>query len=98
MDEYINSVVEQIVDVVEVDKIILFSKKQDLEGKLSSFKICVIIKKETKTESEKEIYINVDCEIPFDVVVYTSNEWNKLVNEKGSFGNKVNRTGSVIYG
>ena len=97
MDKFIANVVEQITKLVDVHKIILFSKKEDLTGEISSFKICVIISCGMKNVCEKNIYINVDSEIPFDVVVYTYEEWENLRKTKGSFGNKIDNIGRVIY-
>ncbi len=98
MKNPISEVVDQITKLVEVEKIILFSKKTDLNGEVSSFKICVITCGNDVQEYEKSIYIDVESDIPFDVIVYSSENWQKYLSEEGSFCNKVNSTGSVIYG
>lgn len=98
MDKFIKDVAQQIVNIAKVDKVILFSKKSDLNGNLSSFKVCVIVFDDKKDEAEKAIYLNVDSEVPFDALVFTKDEWETYKNEKDSFCNRVNKTGSVIYG
>ncbi len=98
MKNPISEVVNQITKLVEVEKIILFSKKTDLNGEVSSFKICVITYGNDVHEYEKAIYIDVESDIPFDIIVYSSESWKKYLSEESSFCNKVNSTGSVIYG
>ena len=98
MKNPISDVVEQIIKMVDVEKIILFSKKIDLNGEISSFKICIITHGNDVYEYEKKIYIDVESEIPFDIVLYSSENWNKYLSEEGSFCNKVISSGSVIYG
>ena len=98
MKDPISEVVKQITELVEVERIILFSKKINLSGEVSSFKICIVTHGNDVIEYEKLIYIEVDSDVPFDVVIYSSENWKKYLLEDGSFCNKVNSTGSVIYG
>ncbi|MEG1448414.1 MAG: hypothetical protein RSC41_03700, partial [Oscillospiraceae bacterium] len=67
-DELISEVVNQIVYNFEPQKIILFSAKKDLNGTSKSFKLCVILDCQDKIMAERDIYINTDSEIPFDIV------------------------------
>lgn len=97
MDKYIEEVVKQINSVVTANKIILFSQKQDLNGEVSSFKLCVIISDKDTKKYEKEIYIKVDSEIPFDVLVISAADWEKYKNKKDSFCARIDALGSVIY-
>lgn len=96
-NEYIDDVVKQIVYNFEPQKIILFSAKQDLSGKSISFKLCIILDCEDKYEVERDIYINTDSEIPFDIVIYTPQEFEDYIDSEGSFANKINDTGIVVY-
>lgn len=97
-DEYINEVVNQIIYNFEPQKIILFSVKQDLNGKSISFKLCIILDCQDKFEAERDIYVNTDSEIPFDIVIYTPQEFDDYMDIEGSFANKINNTGIVVYG
>ena len=97
MDKYIEEVVKQIISVVNVNKIILFSKKQNPNGQISSFKLCVIISENDTSRYEKEIYIKVDSDVPFDVLVFSENEWEKYKCRKDSFCSRINTVGSVVY-
>lgn len=79
------------------DKIILFSQKKDLSGNVTSFKLCIVSPTDNKGEIERSVYLQADCEIPFDLLIYTREEWEQLADEVGSFAWKLDRTGLVIY-
>lgn len=97
-DKIIDDVVEQIVYNFGPKKVILFSRKDDLSGNCLSFKLCILLNCKDKMEVEKQIYINTDSEIPFDIIVYTPDEFEENLDVIGSFAAKVNRTGIVVYG
>ena len=86
-----------IISHFHPDKIILFSQKKDLSGMVTSFKLCIISPADNKEEIERSVYLDADCEIPFDLLIYTRDEWEQLIGELGSFAWKLNRTGLVIY-
>lgn len=86
-----------IISHFHPDKIILFSQKKDLSGNVTSFKLCIVSPTDNKEEIERSVYLDADCEIPFDLLVYTRSEWEQLIGELGSFAWKLNRTGLVIY-
>ena len=43
------------------------------------------------------LYLNVDCELPFDMVIYRRSEFDKLKSEIGTFAWKINNSGAVLY-
>ncbi len=94
----VKEVVAKIANICDIKKMMVFSHKTNIAGELSSFKLCVICNCADKHRVEKDIYINVDSPLPFDVVVYTNEEWAKLTEQKDSFATKVDRTGCVVYG
>lgn len=94
---FLYHIAEEICRKANVWKIILFSQKYGLSGGVDSFKLCIIIKNGDKTQVEKNIYLGVETDIPFDVVIYTKKEFEMLSGEKGTFAHKVNTTGKVLY-
>lgn len=64
---------------------------------MTSFKLCIISPVDNKREIERSVYLQADCEIPFDLLVYTHEEWERLAGEPDSFAWKLDRTGLVIY-
>lgn len=98
LDDKIKKVCSDIRTDFRPEKIILFNVKRRISGEVGSFKICVIVKTENRLDTERHIYLDIDSEIPFDVLVYTPEEWDSLLNEKSSFACRVIKEGTYIYG
>jgi len=99
-----NRLPKEIADVVlniakdfSPDKIYLFSNKSGPNGITAGFKLCVIIDCEDPDEIQREIYRSIDCEVPYDIVLYTPEEWSELTKRKGSFAQKVFETGALVH-
>lgn len=96
----INSVMTDIKKIIKPDEIILFHKKVDNAGKVISFKICLVVETngdfDEKLEIEKNIYKNIDSDVPFDVIIYTCDEWDRLKFEKHSFANNILKRGDFF--
>ena len=94
----IMNIVNQILDLCNPHKIILFNKKHDLFDNLTSFKICVIVPDDVDTdELEYTLYLELECENPFDVLLYKISEWSNLSKDGASFAGKISKTGVVLY-
>jgi hypothetical protein len=44
------------------------------------------------------MYINIESNKPFDLLLYTETEWNQCVKDTTSFAYLINKKGTVIYG
>lgn len=100
-NELITRTVDEIKQICSPLNIILVSHKVNTDGDLTSFKLVVTVKDEdTETLSELEcrLYMQIDCDIPFDLVLYRESEWNKFKCDIGSFAWKIHNTGAYIYG
>jgi len=94
----VKRVVDTIAGLFTPEKIILYAKKINFEtDDIKSFSICVILQTENTQKAEQFIYLNVDSEIPFDVLVYTPEEWERLVSNKYSFVHNTVQKGNVLY-
>ena len=92
------NLVDQILDLCNPLKIILFNKKHDLFDNLTSFKLCVIVPDDTDVDDlECTLYLELECENPFDVLIYKETEWTNLIIDEASFAGKISRTGVVLY-
>ena len=78
-------------------RIILFNYKQSVSGEAKSFKICVIKNTDNKDELERSIYLEIESDIPYDILIYTLSEWSALSREKGSFAYQIREKGTVVY-
>lgn len=94
----IMNVVDQILDICNPHMIILFNKKYDLFDNLTSFKLCVIVPDDVDAnELECNLYLELDCENPFDVLIYRNSDWNNLREDEASFASTISKTGVVLY-
>lgn len=97
-DSCIQAVCDEIVRQFSPDTIILFNVKHSPSGQTKSFKLCVVAETDDTALTEKRIYLDIDSDVPFDVLVYTPHEWQKLLQEKNSFANRITQEGRYIYG
>lgn len=94
----VNSLVDQILDLCNPIKIFLYNVKFDLNHAVSSFKICVIVEDDVDTAKlESTLYLKLECDNPFDVLIYRQNEWDSLIADDASFASKIKRSGVVLY-
>lgn len=100
-NKHIKELQQKLLDYCKnIQKIYLISVKVDTVGDLKSFKFGLIVDDDIKSTSELagDLYFNIDCELPFDLVIYTETEFNSLKDEEGTFAQKINDTGTVLYG
>lgn len=98
MPENIMTVVNSIAQKFSPEKIYLFSNKRGGIGKSAGFKLCVIIECEDMSALEGQIYLQVDSDVPFDIVLYSPETWTMLLNRKGSFAQRVVASGVLVHG
>lgn len=98
----VSDTVREVCDQIEKDftpqQIILFSCKRNVEGETGSFKLCVIMETDDSREAERKIYLGVESSVPFDVLVYTPEEWSRIRSQEHSFARRIAEKGTVIYG
>lgn len=95
---WIRTVRDNIVDMLSPLEIILFSVKRNQAGEEKSFKLCVVADSCDKLEAEKRIYLGIDSDVPFDVLLYTPQEWDELLCQPDSFAKRISQEGTYIYG
>ncbi len=95
-DERIMNVCGEIAELVHPVRIIIFHSKYALAGELESFKLCVIVAENDCSKIEQKIYLNVECDVPFDVLVYNREHWNSLMNDTYSFAYRGIMNGGVV--
>jgi hypothetical protein len=88
----INSIAKRIAEKCSPHKIILISYKTNNYSELTSFKLALIVDDSTESMPELEcsLYMDIDSDIPFDLVFY-------LKDNEGTFAWKINNTGAVLY-
>lgn len=90
-------VVEQIIRLISPMRIYLYNQRIDAKYITTSFKLCIIAAVEDKYVAERDIYMEIDCDIPFDILLYSPEEWEELTSHTASFAHRIKRTGTVVY-
>jgi hypothetical protein len=93
----ISKVVREIDGLFPHAQIYLFNHKLDRNHEISSFKLCVIYDFADKGEAERTIYLDIDCDVPFDVVLYNQTEWDRMRAQPDSFACRVCQMGYVVH-
>jgi hypothetical protein len=80
--------------------IVLISKKVNNHGELTSFKVALLVDDDITSVSELEckIYIDVDSDIPYDIVIYRVSEWLYLKEDTSTFAYRIYSQGVWLYG
>lgn len=95
-DERITGLCERIAELVKPVRIIIFNEKHTPAGELVSFKLCVITKENDCTKTEQKIYLSLECEVPFDVLVYNNELWNAAIEDPDTFAHRGILNGGVV--
>lgn len=69
-----------------------------MDGKLRSFKLCIVGKIQDKKKMLTQIFDEVDSEIPYDILLYTDEQFEELKDSSDAFASRVNQKGRLRYG
>lgn len=95
----IQGIKEQIIRKFNPKKIILFgSQVKGTCTKYSDIDLCIIKNTDNKRELIADIYLNIESSKPYDVLVYTEQEWQENINDTTTFAYLINKNGVEIYG
>ena len=95
----LDNIKNQIVTKFNPKEILLFgSLAKGTFTKDSDIDLCIIKDTDNKRVLISEIYTEVDCNVPYDIVLYTSDEWENFKHDKNTFAYSIINTGVKIYG
>ena len=92
----VKEVLDQVISVAQPAAVFLYNCKHNLDGELSSFKLCVVCDYNDKRRLIAEIF-DVDCDIPFDILLYTKEQFQELKEDTAAFANRISTKGKMIY-
>lgn len=102
MPDY-NKILEQIKDQLvqkfQPSKIILFgSVAKGIFKETSDIDLCIIRDTSNKKELLTDMYVEIESDVPFDIVLYTNKEWEECILDQSAFAYQIKNTGVTIYG
>lgn len=91
-------IVKGILSCCTPQNIILYSEKTSLyDHCLRAANFCVIVQTDDKKELIRKLYLSIPADIPFDILLYTPKEWEKMTADSASYASHILRKGKVIY-
>lgn len=97
MDELIR-IREEITAICRPEKIILFGEKKVVStGKTGEAKFCIVADATDKEALEKKLYLEIESDISFDIIVYTPAEWENLLEDPQSYASRIREKGTVLW-
>lgn len=94
----IDYIKKQVIEKYNPKEIILFgSVAKGIFREHSDIDLCIIMDTMNKRELLTNMYIDIESNIPFDLVLYTIEEWKNCINDKSSFAYAIINTGVKIY-
>lgn len=100
MSESIRQAVRDILGVCQPQEIILFAEKRTMStGKLKAFSLCVVVPEGTDCRQLRtRLHLALSTDVPVNLSVYTTEEWNDLTADNTSYAAWIARKGQVVYG
>lgn len=98
-DRALQEIKEQLIQKFRPSKVILFgSVAKGIFNETSDIDLCVVQDTDNKRQLLTDMYVEIESEVPFDIVLYTNKEWNECVKDTSAFAYQINNTGVTIYG
>ncbi len=93
----IRPVVCAVAALLRPRRIYLYNQKRSLKGEITAFKLCAVAPLANKEEAERDVYRQVDSAIPYDILLYTPEEWAALTADPASYASHINTNGTEVY-
>ena len=94
----IENIKNQIIKLYNPKGIYLFgSQATETANMQSDIDLCVVIETDNRRDLLADMYFRVECNRPFDLLLYTPDEWNNCVCDKTSFAYIINEKGELLY-
>ncbi len=96
--EEAQEILEGVLQYCKPIKVLQYGEKYvSCTQKLKSVNICIILSEEDKQGLLCKLYLSIDATIPFQLLLYTSAEWEDLTQDAASYASMIAGRGTVIY-
>lgn len=97
-DTELQKITQQFINLYTPYKLLLFGSQAKSTAKPNSdIDICVIKETTNKRELLSDMYMNIESNMPFDLLLYTPDEWAECITDATSFAYVINKEGVVLY-
>lgn len=68
-------------------------KREGAGDRVRDVNVCVVCECEDKRMLERRLYLDIESEISFDVILYTPDEWAALLDDPQSYASRIAEKG-----
>ena len=98
MKDQISALCAEILEHCDASRIILYGSKFTPDGKtVREVNLCLVVKEEPM-KVEARLYRELECEIVFNLLVYSKDEFERLEKDPTSYAHSIVRKGTVLHG
>lgn len=98
MLEQTQKILQGILQYCHPRKVLVYGEKYLLSSKqLKSIDICIVLAQADKPALLHKLYLNIASDIPFQLLLYTQEEWDKLTQDSASYASVIAGRGRVLY-
>lgn len=93
MDE-LRALLDEIGRISQPERLIVYGLKREGAGeRVRDVNVCVVCDCEDKRMLERKLYLGIESEISFDVIIYTPDEWAALLRDPQSYASRIAEKG-----
>lgn len=93
MDE-LRQLLDEIGRISQPEHLIVYGLKREGAGdRVRDVNVCVVCDCEDKRMLERRLYLDIESEISFDVILYTPDEWTALLDDPQSYASRIAEKG-----
>lgn len=97
MDE-LKAVLDEIRSISNAENLIVYGlKREGASERVRGVSVCVIADTDDKTALESRLYLEIESDIAFGVLIYTPSEWERLLSDPQSYASRIAEKGRA-YG
>jgi predicted nucleotidyltransferase len=98
-EKEIDYIKTQFLSIYFPQKLFLFGSQANEKASITSdIDICVVMNTQDKRMLLTDMYMSIQSDKPFDLLLYTPDEWERCLEDKTSFAYKINKEGVRLYG
>ncbi|MDL2288361.1 hypothetical protein LJC32_03150 [Oscillospiraceae bacterium OttesenSCG-928-F05] len=94
----LSTMVDALVQAIKPESILLYGLKKDASGAPQAAKFCIVVETEDKEALLQELYLSLDAEFSFDMMLYTPAEWAELTADPQSYAFRIMEKGTWLHG
>lgn len=92
--EELRAVLEEIRNISEAENLIVYGlKREGASDRVRGVSVCVIADTDDKTTLESRLYLEIESDIAFNVLIYTPAEWERLLLDPQSYASRIAEKG-----